>query len=133
MRRRCKWQKFNSKFGIVESLWRKLLDCQCRNCCRFQEKHFWRTSVCFKRQMDTFCLFKSIIQEILVKVLSLAETFRFPANIICYNDPNFLCWHNLLNWNIGRLNFTKLPELWSPTAENWLLFSFFWQNNELGF
>ena len=131
MRRRRKWQQFNSKFGIVESLRRKLLDCRRRNCSRYL-----RTSVCFKRQMDTFCLFKSIIQEILVKVLSLADTFTFSANIICYNDPNFLCWHNLLT-EIFRFELaSKTPPFEALISDGRELTSpllLLWHYNELWF
>ena len=64
------------------------------------DNHFHRTLVLFQNKMVTifihpsyFCSqnFCSEIQN-----LRLAAKFTFSANIICYNDPNFLCWHNLL-------------------------------------
>ena len=40
-----------------------------------------------------------------------AAKFTFSANVICYNDPNFLCWDNLLT-EIFRFELaSKTPPL----------------------
>ena len=70
-----------------------------------------------------FCSLKCCSE---IKNFWFAAKFTFSANIICYNDPNFLCWHNLLT-EILHFELHKTPRLWSPMAENWPLFSFLWQ------
>ena len=123
------WNHFE---GNLESLWRKLL-LSLQKLFQVFDNHFHRTLILFQNEMVTifihpsyFCSHKCCSE---IQNFRLAAKFTFSANIICYNDPNFLCWRNLLteilHFELAQ-NSPHASRLWSPMAENWPLFSLLW-------